>query len=135
MEVGQGLKRRTGAEPKRGLSEAEGKLPARSHAVGAGGRDRELERQPPPEEAGLGHTDHAASPTAAPAPAARAGTVAECVKAQDSAHAVSDQHHLIGESGALRRTDRRPAGRQALAASVSGTSPATDLPAEAGTLR
>lgn len=73
--------------------------------VAGGPRDLELEKQPPPELAGSGHTDHAPSAAAAPAPGARAGTVAKCVKAQDSAHAVSDQHHLIGESGAIRRTD------------------------------
>lgn len=46
------------------------------------------------EGAGSGHTDHAPAAAAAPAPRAHAGAVAQCVKAQDSADAVSNQHHL-----------------------------------------
>lgn len=67
-----------------------------------GGRALEMEGQHPHERAGSSHTDHAPSAAAAPAPCARAGTVTECVKAQDSTDTVSNQHHL-GERMPIRR--------------------------------
>lgn len=71
-----------------------------------GGRALEMERHRPPEEQGA-HTDHAPSAAAAPAAGARAGAVTECIKAQDPAHSVSDQHHLDERVAPSGGADRR----------------------------
>lgn len=57
---------------------------------------------PPPEEAGFGHTDHAPTAAAAPTPRACTGTVAERIKAQDATNTISDQHHLSEKVAQLR---------------------------------
>lgn len=63
---------------------------------------------PPPEEAGSGHTDHAPTATAAPTPCACTGTVAERIKAQDATNAISDQHHLGRRWHSLVTTELGP---------------------------
>lgn len=72
----------------------------RGHVPG-GQRPRDGDN-PPPEEAGFGHTDHAPTAAAAPTPCACTGTVAERIKAQDATNTISDQHHLGEKVAQLR---------------------------------
>lgn len=72
----------------------------RGHIPG-GQRPRDGDN-PPPEEAGFGHTDHAPTAAAAPTPCACTGTVAERIKAQDATNTISDQHHLSEKVAQLR---------------------------------
>lgn len=67
---------------------------------------------PPPEEAGFGHTDHAPTAAAAPTPCACTGTVTECIKAQDATNTISDQHHLGEKVAQLRGSVTTPRGPQ-----------------------
>lgn len=107
MGIGRGLKERRWAEPQRGQNEAAGDLLADRATPGA--RAGEMERHHR-EGAGSGHTDHAPAAAAAPAPRAHAGAVAQCVKAQDSADAVSNQHHLGERRRHQEGLRRRQAG-------------------------
>lgn len=85
---------------------------------------------------GSSHTNHTSTAAAAPAPSAHTGTVAERIKAQDSADAVPDQHHL-GERAAWSGGAAAGAGGWGrLSQQVPPRQPLTpDLPAEAGALR
>lgn len=85
---------------------------------------------------GSSHTDHTSTAAAAPAPGAHAGTVAECIKAQDSADTVSDQHHLGERAARSGGAGAGAGGWGRLGRQVPPRQPLTpDLPAEAGTLR
>lgn len=84
---------------------------------------------------GSSHTDRASAAAAAAAPSARAGAVAECVKAQDSTDAIPNQHHLGGRAAPSGGAAAEAGGWGAPAASSPGTSLTPDLPAEADTLR
>lgn len=85
-------------------------------------RWREMERHHG-EGAGSGHTDHAPAAAAAPAPRAHAGAVAQCVKAQDSADAVSNQHHLGERRRHQEGLRRRQAGGRPPRRGLPGDSP------------
>lgn len=131
MEIGRGLKERRWAEPQRGRNEAAGGLPAERSTPGL--RALEVERHHP-EGAGSGHTDHAPAAAAAPAPRAHAGTVTQRVKAQDSADAISDQHHLGERWRHQEGLRRRQAGGETPHHGLPGDIPVPDLPAEASAL-
>lgn len=91
-----------GRVPER-LNFATGALPTCKEAIHIPGGQRPRDGDnPPPEEAGFGHTDHAPTAAAAPTPCACTGTVAERIKAQDATNTVSDQHHLSEKVGQLR---------------------------------
>ncbi len=127
MRVGQGLKPSRPVSPRGDGKRQQGT--GVREVIFPGQRPRAGETSPP-EEMGSSHTDHASSAAAAPAPRARAGTVAERVKAQDSSDAISDQHHL-GE----RPVPSEAGGRWAPVAGSPRTSLTPDLPTEAGALR
>lgn len=98
------------------------------------GRALDMERHRPPEDTESSHTDHAPSAAAAPTPRACAGSVTECVKAQDSTDTISYEHHL---SERVRHQDGlqwRQAGK-GLHSKLPGNLLVTDLPTEAGALR
>lgn len=107
----------------------------RGHIPG-GQRPRDGDN-PPPEEAGFGHTDHAPTAAAAPTPWACTGTVAERIKAQDATDTISDQHHLSEKVAQLRGfVTNLDGGHSCMGTGCFlGTCLTPDLPAETCALR